>query len=240
MDPTLLALLAAGGVYVATRDAGGGIAEPIVPAGGTTPTTPTSPTTGTFDVRKTRAGAILYSGQTSYVVARSPSDYSGGSPTVTQVALSSPILTAGATTGPNEYAAEIEKYLKDRMQAEFDSMTGEARAAACAKMKEQFPNDASIQAIDCDKADLAAVIEAVIVAGTYAVATAYCGPVCGALAAIIVSYFAGDIAEWVQGAWDDFKNAFDPEDRTSPTMPASVYCYLYPREDTICKGSVPR
>ena len=54
---------------------------------------------------------------------------------------------------------------EQKVKAEFEKLSGEARAKACAELKSAYPSTPAIQSLDCNKADWTAVAKAIGAAG---------------------------------------------------------------------------
>lgn len=114
-------------------------------------------------------------------------------PTVT----TSPYLKAPYASTANGLSGEAELTIRRRLEAEYNALTGEAKRAACERLKKQFPDDSNVQGLNCAGATFQQVVTVV----SAAVGTALCGPTCGALGVIAAQYFGEDLNR----LWNDFE-----------------------------------
>lgn len=111
-----------------------------------------------------------------------------------------PLVTAPKATTASGMDAESESAIRARLEKEYNALSGEAKRAACERLKDQFPDDSNVQALNCANADFQQVLNVV----GAAVGTALCGPACGALGVLAAQYFGEDINEM----WNDISGAF--------------------------------
>lgn len=196
-SPVLLVAAAGGAYLLATKDDG----APAATSGGTSKVAPavasgaTRVKTGSFALKVSQgisraapAGVVKNPAVTS-----SASTYAN--------ALKSRALSV---LGPGQ-PKELEDKLVAKAKSEYDKLSDDAKKAGCAKLKAQFPNNAAIQAINCDNPSSIS-FNAVLTATATAVATAYCGPACGALAAVVTAYIGPKLSEWAEDAWDEISS----------------------------------
>lgn len=105
------------------------------------------------------------------------------------------VWAPSATTMPNGMDADSESLIRAQLEKEYETLSGDAKRAACERLKDQFPDDSNVQALDCANADFQKVLNVV----GAAVGTALCGPGCGALGIIAAEYFGEDI----NALWND-------------------------------------
>lgn len=187
MHPAILGLLAGGGALALS-----GEKKPDPPAG-TEP--PARPIASSLVIRKAAPGTArdpLVSGRTT--------TGSGSS------------VGSGSGSG---LPADVEAEVKRRLEAELDGMTEEARAAACKRLKAEFPDDQGIQNMPCD-ADLDTVLHLVGAAGGAAVGGAIGGP----LGAVVGAYLGDKAGGWVSEQLSDVWSA--PSDHTTSSLDLST------------------
>lgn len=222
MNPLFTGVLAAGGVYVATSDeASGG-------AGGSKPRVPDP-----------KPGTTRFSSWSFRSATYAPGTGVGDIPNLSAV-MSSPLIRAQNTSSPNGLSAEAELAIKDKLRAEYEKLSGEAKRAACERLKDQFPDDSNVQALNCADATFQQVLNVV----GAAIGTAVCGPACGALGVIAAQYFGEDINElwndYVAGVWSA------PADHTTETLSLAQACArgdaatkAYLKQQAISRGITP-
>lgn len=98
---------------------------------------------------------------------------------------------------PREVADEIVTALKK----DFDKMSGEARVAACRALKVEFPDEVSIQQLDCNQPTWELFIIALSSAAGAAIGTWLGGPYGGVLGSIIGGYSGKLLVEYGDDAW---------------------------------------
>jgi len=158
-----------------------------------------------------------------YVVTR-PGDAPGGKKTyepkgsqrltVVQNSMATkyaPLTGRASTYLDTAKGKSVPKEVSDKFialaRAEWNKLTGEKKRQACQQLKNQFPNDPNVQAIDCGAASFdqmikvggaAASIAACAATGIGAAASALCGPI----GAWIAGWAGSKVQEWAQDAWD--------------------------------------
>jgi hypothetical protein len=98
------------------------------------------------------------------------------------------------------YAQEVLDAVIARLKKKWDELGAAAKQEACSKLKEQFPDDPGIQALECDKSTFSQILT--VTAG--AVGFYYGGPVGSAVAVIAVTILQEDIGQWLSDAWESF------------------------------------
>lgn len=228
MNPALLGVLVAGGV-VLVED------EPKV-----TPRVPTpKPGTGTVTPDPTAprsyAGIRLAAKPTQYA----PGTGVGSIPNST-VTTKPPLVYASPATTASGMDAETEAAIRARLEEEYNALSGEAKRAACERLKDQFPDDSNVQALDCANADFQKVLNVV----GAAIGTAVCGPACGALGVLAAQYFGEDINQLWNDYVADVWNA--PADHDTETLSLAQACArgdaatkAYLKQQAISRGIKP-
>ena len=115
-----------------------------------------------------------------------------------------PVSVTRSVFDPNgDWAQEVIDAVIARLKAKWDSLSAELRKQACESLKEQFPEDPGVQAMNCANTDFNKLVNVVGVAS----ASIACGPGapgCAAVAIICLAVFGEDIGTWLQDAWDKF------------------------------------
>lgn len=174
-----IAILAAGGaaVYFATRDKG-----PVTgtPTGSTTPSRPRNFKSMEAVKRGLTQSVMQKLGQVSNPSTKSGSNVSG-------------------------YPKEIEDQIKKDLKRQWDMATDQAKVEICKRLKKQFPKDAGIQAMNCDKA-ASMEFQAVLNIVGAAAGMAICGPPCSVVGALVAAYAGPKLEEWAKDAWGEVKD----------------------------------
>ncbi len=111
----------------------------------------------------------------------------------------------GGTGATGGHPREVQDELERKAKAEWDKLSADAKRAACADLKRQYPNSPSIQAIPCSNPTFESVVTGIAAAGGVAVGTAVCGPACGAIGGYLGSLAGPKLAEWTEDAYDGAK-----------------------------------
>jgi hypothetical protein len=101
---------------------------------------------------------------------------------------------------------EIADKALARAKEELEKLDDKAREVVCKKLKEQYPDNQQIQAIDCSASSTEQIVSAALVVAGAAAGTAICGPVCGTaggmIGGAIAAAYGKDIAEFLDDGWD--------------------------------------
>lgn len=103
----------------------------------------------------------------------------------------------GALT-TEDYAQEVLDAVIARLKKKWDELGAAAKQEACSKLKEQFPSDPGIQALDCGTSSFATLLT--VTAG--ALGFSFGGPVGSAVAVIAVTIVGEDLGQWLSDAWE--------------------------------------
>lgn len=107
-----------------------------------------------------------------------------------------------------DYPAEISQAIVDKAKKEWGKLEAAARKAACQKLKDAYPGNAGLQAIDCSAAgsSFQTILKAIAAAAGTAVCVAYgagvAAPLCGMVAAWIAGWAGPKLEEWANDAYD--------------------------------------
>jgi hypothetical protein len=115
------------------------------------------------------------------------------------VAPASSYLQQNPTTSTTK---DVASKLEAEAKAAWSKLSGDAKKAACQKLKAEYPNSPEIQALNCN----APVFQAMVAAAGAAVGTAACGPACGALGVVAASYVGPKVEEWAKDAYEQGKD----------------------------------
>jgi hypothetical protein len=181
MNP-FIALGVAVGAYALTKSDGGSVpptAQPTLPAG-------QKPQT-----RQQRIAGIK--------AAANPGGHYDGtkSPIVAPVS----VFPNGTET---EYSQEVINAAKAEMEKQWESLSATAKREACNRIKAEFPDDPSIQSLDCGSN----TFQQILTVTAAAIGTYYGGPVGGALAVASVQLFGKPLENFCADAWEGIKSAF--------------------------------
>ena len=96
--------------------------------------------------------------------------------------------------------ADVETRIRAELEAQWDSLSGEAKRKACEELKAQFPDDASLQSVDCADAKLTQLTSAAgASAGVYLCASSGAGAVmaagCGRVGAWLGKKFGAQLED---------------------------------------------
>lgn len=104
----------------------------------------------------------------------------------------------------NGQTAGIEKMVAAKAKDEFNKLTLELKKKACQKLKDAYPNEPSIRAIDCNNPNFDNIMKGCAAAIGAGVCTAYGGAAvattCGAVAGWVESWAGPEIREWHKDA----------------------------------------
>lgn len=178
-DPTLIALMAAGGgLALATT---GGQAPPAEDESAAAPTTSGRP--------RTAVSRIAYFSRLAY----------SGNAGATYAPVSQPHY---GVTQPGDPWNGLPKEAVDRVLAqaeeEWKKLSTTAKRAACEQLKEQFADDAAIQAVDCGSSTVHQIVTVALAAG----AAVVCGTACAAGVVVLDKLFGNKVEDWCNDAWD--------------------------------------
>lgn len=116
-----------------------------------------------------------------------------------------PAGRAGNGGSSSGLPAEVEQKILNDLKKSWETATADAKVAVCRRMKDQFPNNPSVQAMDCSAAPNMAFQALVTLTGA-ALGGAVCGPPCSVVGSLVAAWAGPKLEEWASTAWDKAKD----------------------------------